>query len=172
MATDTAWLINISKAYAGVHLMDSEHKPHAEIKIGSGQLWERQEPFRYVLKKVQFRGTRCGVYISDKTTKWEIHDNCKMFIVGRDDYWYACEGVIEDGQVVEARIDRACFRIRKDEFALESEGWFEWTLSNRTDDDTQVEAIPWHDSHWWVSTMHAETRILRTQEGSAPVGGA
>ena len=77
--------------------------------------------------------------ISDKT---EIDDNRKIFIVGRDEYWYACEGVVEEDQVIDARIDRACLRIRKDEFALESEGWFEWTLSNRTDDDTQVEVIP------------------------------
>ena len=175
MAKVTLEDITISNADADVHLMDWVPTRCSKIGIGSSRLWEQQDPFWYVLKTVKFRGTQRGLYISDKTTKWETDDHHKMFIVGRDDYWYACEGVIAEGlagEVGDVRIDRACFRIGKDELALESEGVFEWTLSNRTDDDLRAETKPWYDSQWWVSTMLAETRFLPIQGESDPAGGA
>ena len=78
----------------------------AEIGIGTMSAWKNNDPFMYRMVQVH---EDYGVYVCNKVTDYGLPGEM-MFIIGDGTYWYACEGIWQDGNQT---IRQAVFRTQE-----------------------------------------------------------
>ena len=167
MAADTVRNLNfdavLARSEKGAIIMvkfpESSDAPPQKFTIGNRKHIRENNAFQYVLTAVPFQNGMQGLYVCETPCN-EVPGEV-MFIMGHDEWWYACEGTIGgDGRV---SVRQACFRTQT---SFWEAGDHMWQVNNCQSADNAPETH-WYDGDWeneynYNGGMRCQTQVVES----------